>query len=396
MNDPFIYQLGAIRMTFNLLAMLDENNLANALFAVLLVAMFVHWGSANNPSRSIHDWGRRRLMWGVAAGTAVVLLLRWIHAGHFPLSNLYESFMFLSLCVIILQLDLERRLNNPTVGDVICVIPLILHGIASLRLPLDMQEAAPLVPALRSNWLMMHVTVMIASYAMLICGSVLAIVYLVVTRGRDINLDQTDVAKSESFLRQDEDEVLITDLRGTSMDMEAPRDTYDSVYPEINLAWLPWKMRSLPASTATPAEEGIRDSGNGGGPRQLPNTNTLAIQESNALPHLGEATMRFARDLDMLIFRPISLGFPLLTLGIISGAVWANEAWGSYWSWDPKETWALITWLVFAMYMHARITYGMRGRMPAVLAAIGFVVVWICYLGVNLMGQGLHSYGWLQ
>ena len=74
--------------------------------------------------------------------------------------------------------------------------------------------------------------------------------------------------------------------------------------------------------------------------------------------------------------------------------IWANEAWGSYWSWDPKETWALITWLVFAAYLHARITRGWQGRRPAILAASGFMVVWICYLGVNLLGKGLHSYGW--
>ena len=99
--------------------------------------------------------------------------------------------------------------------------------------------------------------------------------------------------------------------------------------------------------------------------------------------------------LDNLSYRIIGLGFPLLTTGIIAGAVWANEAWGAYWSWDPKETWALITWLVFAAYLHARITKSWQGKRPAILASIGFVVVWICYLGVNFLGKGLHSYGWI-
>ncbi|WP_064507213.1 c-type cytochrome biogenesis protein CcsB, partial [Salmonella enterica] len=103
--------------------------------------------------------------------------------------------------------------------------------------------------------------------------------------------------------------------------------------------------------------------------------------------------LNLAQTLDNISYRVIGLGFPLLTIGIIAGAVWANEAWGSYWSWDPKETWALITWLVFAAYLHARITRGWQGRRPAILAASGFVVVWICYLGVNLLGKGLHSYG---
>jgi len=104
--------------------------------------------------------------------------------------------------------------------------------------------------------------------------------------------------------------------------------------------------------------------------------------------------LSLAETLDNISYRIIGLGFPLLTIGIIAGGVWANEAWGSYWSWDPKETWALITWLVFAAYLHARITRGWQGRRPAILAATGFIVVWICYLGVNLLGKGLHSYGW--
>jgi len=103
-----------------------------------------------------------------------------------------------------------------------------------------------------------------------------------------------------------------------------------------------------------------------------------------------------AQTLDNLSYRALGLGFPLLTIGILSGAVWANEAWGSYWSWDPKETWALITWLVFAIYLHARLNRGWRGSKPALIAATGFVVVWICYLGVNMLGTGLHSYGWFR
>lgn len=109
---------------------------------------------------------------------------------------------------------------------------------------------------------------------------------------------------------------------------------------------------------------------------------------------LSPQRLNLAETLDNISYRIIGLGFPLLTIGIIAGAVWANEAWGSYWSWDPKETWALITWLVFAAYLHARITKGWQGRRPAILAATGFLVVWVCYLGVNLLGKGLHSYGW--
>ena len=103
-----------------------------------------------------------------------------------------------------------------------------------------------------------------------------------------------------------------------------------------------------------------------------------------------------ALTLDNLSYRILGIGFPFLTIGILSGAVWANEAWGSYWSWDPKETWALLTWLIFAIYLHTRLSKGWEGRKPAIIASFGFIIVWICYLGVNLLGEGLHSYGWLS
>jgi cytochrome c-type biogenesis protein CcsB len=122
--------------------------------------------------------------------------------------------------------------------------------------------------------------------------------------------------------------------------------------------------------------------------------NTAVLEAPAMAIELSPQRLSLADTLDNISYRIIGLGFPLLTIGIISGGVWANEAWGSYWSWDPKETWALILWLVFAAYLHARITKGWQGRKPALLAALGFVVVWITYLGVNLLGKGLHSYGW--
>ncbi|EYU43056.1 hypothetical protein MIMGU_mgv1a026416mg [Erythranthe guttata] len=85
--------------------------------------------------------------------------------------------------------------------------------------------------------------------------------------------------------------------------------------------------------------------------------------------------------------------FIFLTIGILSGAVWANEAWGSYWSWDPKETWAFITWIIFAIYLHTRTNKKRNATNSAIVASIGFLIIWICYFGVNLLGIGLHSYG---
>ncbi len=96
--------------------------------------------------------------------------------------------------------------------------------------------------------------------------------------------------------------------------------------------------------------------------------------------------------LDDINYRCLTIGFPLLTIAIITGAIWAESAWGSYWSWDPKETWSLITWFVYAALLHGRLTTGWRGSRAAILAIIGFCVLLFTFLGVNLLLPGLHSY----
>ena len=96
--------------------------------------------------------------------------------------------------------------------------------------------------------------------------------------------------------------------------------------------------------------------------------------------------------LDDLSYKSIAIGFFMLTLGIVTGAAWANSAWGTYWSWDPKETWSLITWFVYAAFLHARVTRGWRGKRAAVLSIFGFIAVLFTYFGVNYLLSGLHSY----
>jgi cytochrome c-type biogenesis protein CcsB len=96
--------------------------------------------------------------------------------------------------------------------------------------------------------------------------------------------------------------------------------------------------------------------------------------------------------LDRLVYQTIAVGFPLLTIGIVTGAAWANYAWGSYWSWDPKETWSLITWFVYALFLHARLAREWRGKRAAALSIVGFAAVIFTYFGVNFLLSGLHSY----
>ena len=222
---------------------------------------------------------------------------------------------------------------------------MFISAFASLSLPEDMQKASPLVPALKSNWLMMHVSIMMVSYATLIVGSLLGILFLVLTKGEDIQLKGNSIGSSAS-----------STLNNPKLVTNFVQSTEPSAILNISVA----------------STNAISESSTGGF-----DTNSKRIT--------------LLQGIDNLSYRIIGLGFPLLSLGIIAGAVWANEAWGSYWSWDPKETWAFITWVVFATYLHTRITKSWQGRKPAILASIGFVVVWICYLGVNFLGKGLHS-----
>jgi cytochrome c-type biogenesis protein CcsB len=244
----------------------------------------------------------------------ITLLSRWIGEGYFPLSNLYESLIFLSWGISSVHLFVEQKTKSRLIGSITSPILFFLSGFSSLTLPVDMQKALPLVPSLQSNWLMMHVSMMMVSYSTLILGSLLSILYLALTFFNS--------KKPFSFLSNTKNNISLN----TSI-----------------------------------------------------NTSKISILET----------------VDIWSYRIIGLGFPFLTIGIISGAVWANEAWGSYWSWDPKETWALITWLVFAVYLHSRLLKGWQGEKAAIVGSFGFFVIWICYLGVNFLGKGLHSYGWV-
>nr|QIA47067.1 heme attachment to plastid cytochrome c [Colemanosphaera charkowiensis] len=273
----------------------------------------------------------------------LLLLVRWEISGHFPLSNLYESLMFLAWCCTFLYLICKTSFTvsvEKILGSITAPSALLMNAFATFSLPKEMQESAPLVPALQSNWLMMHVTVMIISYATLIIGSLLSILFLI------LNKLSTSKIKTQSLL--------------------------------INNYSTSTQSNNLLNSVVAPI---VKDF-------DFP-MGTNSDKKFNGLTNL-------IVNLDALSYRIIGLGFPFLTIGILSGAVWANEAWGSYWSWDPKETWALLTWLIFAIYLHTRLTKGWQGEKPAVIASLGFLVVWFCYLGVNLIGEGLHSYGFFN
>lgn len=302
---------------------LFENFLVNVSFVLLLTSLITYWISlAFIQLKQLNKIGKLCIVFtNFCLFTS--LLIRWIMNGYFPLSNLYESLLFLTWCLTFTQIILEQKNKNIIIGTINAPISLFIISFASFSLPIDMQEASPLVPALRSNWLMMHVTIMMISYATLMIGSLLSILFLIIAKDNYNEIQNEHDSKKQNLYNIYDHSLILNKNRYTTK---------------------------------------------------------ITLLES----------------IDNLSYRTIGLGFPLLTIGIIAGAVWANEAWGSYWSWDPKETWALITWLIFASYLHSRLTKSWSGKKPAVLASVGFLIVWICYLGVNFLGKGLHSYGWLQ
>jgi|JI81BgreenRNA_FD_contig_123_49116_length_2432_multi_9_in_0_out_2_1 cytochrome c-type biogenesis protein CcsB len=379
-----------------------ENFFGNSSFFLLFLSMISYWIQVAFSLKTV-NFGRF-LMIGANFCLLSLLVLRWKESGHFPLSNLYESLMFLSWSLSTFHLILENiesnRENNlkvenfsffdfhhkneeqknvnttqikqPFLGALTSPTALFTNAFATFSLPIEMQHSSALVPALQSNWLMMHVTVMILSYSALICGSLLSIAFLILTK--NLNFDFTHTAhENESSFKTPS----VENLGPVFPDSEKPE-----FFASASGLTEPMKVSST----------FLNERSQSYSPTSLSSENDF-----RALPtKTNSFKTKFAETLDNLSYRILGIGFPFLTIGILSGAVWANEAWGSYWSWDPKETWALATWFVFAIYLHTRLTKGWRGKKPAFIASLGFVVVWICFLGVNLLGEGLHSYGFFK
>ncbi len=224
------------------------------------------------------------------------LVLRGIEANHVPWGNQFESMTTVGWAIILFYLIFEKAFRIRMVGAFVVSLGFVAIA-AATALPYRYQMAGPLVPALNSYWLYIHVEIVLISYALFAIAAGLAVAFLLKERA---------------------------EIRGKT-------------------------------------------------------TSFTAI-----LPPSGK--------LDELSYRAIMFGFPLLILGIVLGAAWANYAWGGYWSWDPKETWALITWLIYAAYIHTRMTRGWKGRGMAIFAILAFLGVIWCYWGVNFILSGLHSY----
>jgi cytochrome c-type biogenesis protein CcsB len=235
---------------------------------------------------------------GLAAQT-LAIVLRWVESyklgiGHAPFSNMYESLIFFAWTIVLLYLLVEWRTKNRTLGAFVTPLAFLALAYASFSPGIN-SRIQPLIPALKSNWLISHVITCFFGYAAFGLSLGLSLMYLL-----------------------------------KRLDHKETRNIFLRLLPRADI-------------------------------------------------------------LDDLNYQMVVIGFLMLTLGIITGSVWAHTAWGTYWSWDPKETWSLITWLIYASVLHSRMVRGWRGKRIAILSIIGFSCVLFTYFGVNYLA-GLHSY----
>lgn len=261
---------------------MTEVHLLSATFLIYLSSLIPHaFVFFKKTSPKMERLARLLVGLGFLAQTAA-LALRWKVAGHAPMTNMYESLIFFSWAFVASYLLADLWLKISRLGFFIIVFNLAILMYAFSH---DV-TARPLMPALQSNWLVLHVVTCFFSYGAFAISFIASIAYLIPTKKKYFSQEQ----------------------------------------------------------------------------------------------------------LDQVIYKSILFGFPLLTLGVASGAVWANEAWGQYWSWDPKETWALITWMIYALYLHLRLMRGWSEKKLAWVALVGFSFVIFTYVGVNFLLSGLHSY----
>ena len=281
---------------------------------------------------------QRDFLWKVARVAAILglsanlisIITRGLAAHRVPWGNMYEYSALLACLVVAGYLIVVEGIYKVrSLGGFVMAFAILTMAVASQFFYVS---PGPLVPALNSYWIKIHVQAAIWGSSLFALGGIVTILYLI--------QDRRERRQVDSLRGEDPAPIM-----GASLNLDAPHDLVDDA--------------GAPMSAAV-----------AGGKKRLPSAATL----------------------DTLAYRLIAFAFPIWTFAVIAGAIWAQEAWSRYWGWDPKETWSFITWVIFAGYLHARATAGWRGRKSAWVALVGFVSLLITYYAVNLWIVGLHSY----
>lgn len=424
--------------------LLNESNL---LYAALIFyagagALYLGFGVTGTESyvrfASLATWA------GMLANSGAVAH-RWYEAGHPPFASIYEMLLSFVWTLAVLTLIAEKKYGVKVIGTV--TMPVAIVGVVLMQLLRT--EVHPLVPALQSTWLHVHVTLAMLAYAACALSFALAMMFLIQDKMKTETFLAATSAfgiatyagiltrfdkwgglsvvawdperKAEVFLAKGARLfVVIPDLgwlmllvlaavaaplvlylvsrwkQDESLINTANRVVFVSILLQV-LALVFFLLRARDGRYGSLDAEGLFPTSLAASPFILSGLvggifvsllYLLLLWRRQDL----ERMLPSADDLDRITYKTIAIAFPLLTLMIAAGAYWANRTWGSYWSWDPKETWAAITWLVYAGYLHMRITRGWRGRRAAYFAILGFGVVMFTFFGVTYLLPGLHAY----
>jgi cytochrome c-type biogenesis protein CcsB len=304
----------------------DAFNVALFAYVAAMIGYFAYLAFRSTPI-----WAAARVVAFVGLSANVVsVVARGLAADRVPWGNMYEYSSLLALLVVAgYLLIVEGYYRIRTLGGFVLMFAVFTMAIAVSFLYVG---PGPLVPALNSYWIKIHVVAAITGSSLLALGSIVTILYLI--------QDRVERRRAAVLAAQDPPPIL-----GAAIDVDVPPD----FAPDAD----------EPATASAGERRGV-----------LPTASTL----------------------DRVAYRVYAFAFPIWTFAVIAGAIWAQEAWGRYWGWDPKETWSFITWVIFAGYLHARATSGWKGRRAAVIAMVGFVSLLVTYYAVNLWIVGLHSY----
>lgn len=342
------------------------------------------------------------------------IVSRWIAGGHSPTSNMFEFMAFLDFCIILAYLIIYRIYKLTVIGAFVLPLGVIMLGYAYV-FP---KEVTPLIPALQSYWLQIHVTTAALGEGILAVGFAAGLMYLIRTVPQDTATKGTRwleivlavvlmlvgfIIMDSTFVRLDQKTVF-----------EMPKQEMDNMGQLTNVT----VEYTLPAIVA-PANSKIVKPGPLSPWFEAPawmdgkdaarKLNTMVWSILSGIVLYGGLRLFFRRRLgsvmqpslagidpellDEISYRAISIGYPVFTLGaLIFAMIWAEEAWGRFWGWDPKEVWALIVWLFYSAYLHFRLSRGWIGAKSAWMSVIGFVIILITLVVVNLVIAGLHSY----
>ncbi|UKS30643.1 cytochrome c biogenesis protein CcsA [Paenibacillus sp. HWE-109] len=397
-----------------------------AAFLLFVLSITGRKWSNRDPEQHTKRWGFVAFLTSVAGFACHVTFFftRWVEGSHIPTSNMYEFMTFLGMMIMFAFLIVYLIYRTPVLGVFALPIGFIIIAYASV-FPSEVQ---PLIPALQSYWLKIHVTTAAAGEAFFGVGFAGGLMYLLravdykgTTKAdkreqRGVELTLFFILMLIAFIASIftfngsgykavfSKQVVVTDTQGQQQ-TNTQNETY--VLPPIVkphgmdvVSMKPFLGMNEPLFSAPSWMEGASAG------RKL-NTVIWSVLGGLILYALARLVARKplgaaigpvvkgmdAEDLDEISYRAIAIGYPIFTLGaLIFAMIWAQEAWGRFWGWDPKEVWALITWLFYAVFLHLRLSKGWQGKKSAWLTVIGFIVVMFTLVGVNLVIAGLHSY----